>query len=258
MTFGLDVPQNYPCRNVLTLYLSQPGWQEKIPQPDMHSARESLKVKAFLAHGNLTCVTGYQALSPAGSVLVPHVWMELFGGSTSCEVISFAMLAAGPGLGPLSLRLLYHCHSPFLEQSTSFTQSGLLCPEGCAQTLWRPYFSPSPDPRSKVGACHPQGRSVHPASPSACSCSDTGCGLLQTHSACSPSRPIHSMAKPRFILLLAWSSSVPNPSCTVLCPNRPSISFSDARFEVYTDVTGSADSGSEALSHVDFPRWILC
>lgn len=80
MTFGLDVPQNYPCRNVLTLYLSQPGWQEKIPQPDMHSARESLKVKAFLAHGNLTCVTGYQALSPAGSVLVPHVWMELFGG----------------------------------------------------------------------------------------------------------------------------------------------------------------------------------
>lgn len=47
----------------------------------MHSGRESLKAKVFLAHGNLAHVTGYQALSPASSVLIPHVQMGFLGGT---------------------------------------------------------------------------------------------------------------------------------------------------------------------------------
>lgn len=48
-----------------------------------------------------------------------------------------------------------------------------------------------------------------------------------------------------------------NPSCTAPCPNRPSTSFGDARFEVYTGVTGSAGSRPEALSRMNFPLWVL-
>lgn len=79
MAFGLDVPQNYLFRGVLTLCLSKPGGEEKISQPDVLNGRESLKVKVFVARGNLTRVTGYQALSPVGSVLVPLVQMSFLG-----------------------------------------------------------------------------------------------------------------------------------------------------------------------------------
>lgn len=121
--------------------------KRKKSQPDMHSSRESLKVKVFLAHGNLTHVPGYQALSPAISLLVPRVQMSFVG---RMHPVRWYHLPAGPGLGLLSLCSPYHYHSPFSMQSTSFTKSGLLCPEGHAWTLWRPFFSPSPDPRSKV------------------------------------------------------------------------------------------------------------
>lgn len=47
----------------------------------MHSGRESQKVKVFVAHGNLTHVTGYQALSAASSVLVPCVQTSFLGGT---------------------------------------------------------------------------------------------------------------------------------------------------------------------------------
>lgn len=120
MTFGLDVPQNYPCRNVLTLYLSQPEWQEKIPQPDMHSGRESLKVKAFLAHGNLNRVTEYQALSPASSVLVPHVRMRFLGehilqGDIICHVSSRSRAGTALPVFAVSLPFTFPSAKHFLR-----------------------------------------------------------------------------------------------------------------------------------------------
>lgn len=151
---------------------------------------------------------------------------------------------------------------PFLMQSTSLLRLGCSALRAMPKPFKGLSSFPSQTPGAGwflAGAWLHKDMSIPPPSPSACSSSDTGCGFYKTcHTACSTSHPIHSKNKLRFMLLLAGSSSVLNPSCAAPCPNRPSTSFGDARFEVYTGVTGSADSRSEALTSMNFPMWVLC
>lgn len=188
--------------------------------------------------------------------------MSFLGGTHAVRWYNLPVLEAGPGLGLLSLCSLYHYLLPFLIQSASYwvwaavpwgpcpnIMKALLLSQPRSQEqggFWLEHTTP------RVGVSILRAPLHVPAvTPPVVCYKDT--------SHCLQHFPfIHSTAKLRFTLLLAWSSSVLNPSCTVLCPNRPSISLSDACFELYTGVTGSADSGAEALSHVDFPRWILC
>lgn len=59
-------------------------------------------------------------LVPHGSVLVPHVQMRFLWGTHPVRWYHLPVLAAGPGLGLLSLCSLYHYHSPFLMQITPY------------------------------------------------------------------------------------------------------------------------------------------
>lgn len=203
----------------------------------MLNGRENLKVRVFLAHGNLTHVTGYQALSPASSALVPHVQMSFLGRTHPVRWYHLPVLAAGPGLGLLSLCSLYHYHSPFLMQSTPFTQSGVLWPEGPAQTLWtwgpcsNLTSAPVQIPGARwflVGAWHPKGRSVRPPSPSACSSSDSSCGLLQRHIILLAALPTPSTRWPSWGLHYC----LPDPVLCLILPARLLVPTSQAQASV--------------------------
>lgn len=159
--------------------------------------------------------------------------------------------AAEPELGLLSLCSDYYYHASFLMQSTSLLSLATV-PPGACPNLMKDFLLSHPRPQERGGFWLERG--------------STRVSLLQAllrfltktcHTACSTSHPIHATAKLKFTLLLAGSSSGLNPFCAALCPNRPSTSFSDACFEFFTGVTGSADSRSEALSRLNFPIRVL-
>lgn len=209
-----------------------------------------------------TRVPGTQmALASASRALIPLIQMSSLVETPPVRWHDLPASTAEPGLGLLSLCVGYHHHATFLKQGTSLLSLGCSGLRTLPKLHEEPSLLLSQTPEARwflAGAWLHKGTSAPPPSPSACSSSDTSCSFLQRcHIAYSTSQPNRSMAKLRFTLLLAGSSSVLDPSYAAPCPNRPSTSFGDARFEVYPGVTGSTDSRSEALSCMNFPIWVL-
>lgn len=127
-----------------------------------------------------TRVPGTQmALAPACQALMPLIRMSSLVETQPAEVTWFTGLGSRAGV-----RAAHRHRATFLKQSTS------LLSLGCSglRTLPKPHEEPFPLPSRTpearwllAGAWLCKATSALPPSPSACSSSDTSCGLLQRH-----------------------------------------------------------------------------
>lgn len=122
------------------------------------------------------------ALAPVGRALMPLVQMSFLVETHPAKWHDLPASAAEPGLGLLSLCSEYYYPVPFLMQNTFLLSLGAL------STMPEPYeglsslLSQTPGTRCFLaGPWLHEDMSITPPSSSACSRSDTSCGLLQRH-----------------------------------------------------------------------------
>lgn len=134
--------KNHLYRDIITLPLLQPRWEEKVAKADTLNSRESLKVKVFLDNGNQPACQGTGTQTPlafAGQALMSVIQMSFLLESHPMRWHHWPTLAAAEPL----LWLL--CQSVITMQlfnsKHAFAQSRLQWLWGHAQTLWRILFS---------------------------------------------------------------------------------------------------------------------